>query len=116
MFPVEQILRGGMTPGHVLPCRGIRVVLIIEMPESFLLIVEHTIRVVHPAPLRGVVEERTILVGIAGIIAIDCLNLIPCNRFIAVAHVEMECIKIQSLQVQWYIIVNLAFVGKTDNQ
>ena len=52
MCPMHEIGRYGMPPGHILPFRSIRVVLIIEMPLT--IFIKHSIGVIHPSVKRCV--------------------------------------------------------------
>ena len=78
-----------------------------------MLVVEHTVRVVHPSIGRGVMEERTIVVGIGSVILIGYLHLIPCDGLTAKAHIKVESIEVNALQVERHIEVHFALCSET---
>ena len=60
LLPTQEIGRSSMSPVHRSPCRTERIVLVVEMPDAGRLVIEHTIRVVHPVRLGRVMIDRTV--------------------------------------------------------
>ena len=58
-LPSEEVGRSGMSPVHRSPGSTKGIVLVVEVPYAVRLVVEHTIRVIHPVRLRRVVIDRT---------------------------------------------------------
>ena len=120
-LPVYEIGRGGMSPGHVLPLRSIGIVLEIEVPHTIL--IEHTVRVVHPAIGRSMMIERTILLTVLHVEAVGELHSLPASEVgntavIAILSVDMNIehqslLALVSLQVERHIIIYVR-IGKAD--
>ena len=64
MLPVDEVTAGGMCPVHVMPPCAIGVVLVIEVPDTCSLIVEHSVGVIHPSVVRCLVVLRAVREGI----------------------------------------------------
>ena len=120
-LPVYEIGRGGMSPGHVLPLRSIGIVLEIEVPHTIL--IEHTVRVVHPAIGRSMMIERTILLTVLHVETVGELHSLPASEVgntavISILSVDMNIehqslLALVSLQVERYIIIYVR-IGKAD--
>ena len=120
-LPVYEIGRGGMSPSHVLPLRSIGIVLEIEMPHTIL--IEHTVRIVHPAIGRSMMIERTILLTVLHVEAVGELHSLPASEVgntavIAILSVDMNIehqslLALVSLQVERHIIIYVR-IGKAD--
>ena len=68
--PMCKVFGSGVSPGHILPIRAIRIALEVEMPHSIL--IEHAVGVVHPAPKWGVMIDRTIFLAVGSVEIIAC--------------------------------------------
>ena len=57
-LPSEEVGRSGMSPVHRSPGSTKGIVLVVEMPYAVGLVVEHTIRVIHPVRLGRMMIDR----------------------------------------------------------
>ena len=113
MLPVDHIRAGRMTPVHVAPDAGERIVLIVKVIHPVL--VEKAVRVVHPSVWRGVMIDRAVFLcrdlrrGIGEGYELPCLRrLYPREMYIALRCAEM-------LQVEGHaVICLLPLSGKAD--
>ncbi len=64
MLPVHEVLGDGVSPVHIAPETAVRVILIEQMP--FPVLVDHSVGVVHPAPVRRKVVGGTVLFLLVG--------------------------------------------------
>ena len=69
-----------MSPCHVLPLRTVGVPLVVEVPHTTASIIKHTIRVVHPSVLRGMVIDGTEVLAVGGVERGGILHLAPANK------------------------------------
>ena len=58
LFPVHKIRTGGMSPGHILPFRRIRIVLMEHMINAIR--IHQSVRIVHPAVCRRIMQPRAV--------------------------------------------------------
>ena len=59
VFPVHEVLGNGVSPVHIAPETAVGIILIEQMP--FPVLVDHSVGVVHPAPVRGEVVGGPVL-------------------------------------------------------
>ena len=110
-----------MSPCHIFPLRPIRIVLEIEVPHTIL--IEHTIRIVHPAIGRSMMIERTILLTVLHVEAVGELHSLPASEvgntaIVTSLSVDMNIehqslLALVSLQVERHVIIYVR-IGKAD--
>ena len=119
VLPVYKVGRYRVAPGHVLPFRTIRVILIVEMP--FPVFIEHSVGVVHPAVERRVVESRAIFLAVCSVKSIGQTYPLPAGIVLGLAHratalryyhVEYHLVSLVWRKVERHGIVGLR-LGKT---
>ena len=78
MLPMNQVARCRVPPVHILPLRTIGVILIIEVPHTIL--IEHTVRIVHPSIERRMMIGRTETLTVGGVEGVGELYILPADE------------------------------------
>ena len=114
LLPVHQVARHAVAPRHVLPLRTVGVQLEVQVPLAIL--IEHTVRIVHPSIFRRVVICRTEALAVLRVESCRQLHLLPAGevlhraRLVAVGrehNVEQELLVSLVLKTERNEVVHL---------
>ena len=114
-LPVNEVGGSGVSPSHVFPLRTVWVELIIEVPNAIL--IEHTIRVVHPSPSRSVVVFRTEAFAVGRVESARQLHFLPAReilhgtRLVAVAvesNIQQQVL-VELTQIEWHEVIHFIY-------
>ena len=104
VLPVHQVGRRRVPPVHVAPRRAVGIVLEIQVPHAVL--VEHSVRVVHPSVGRSVVVQRTVLLLVRHVERVGELQFLPAKRALGhTLHVYLDVAADKGREVERHIVV-----------